>query len=135
MTATSAIRQKRTLLCNAWCDRMHDGGRICNLECRVDAGQGFFCGHGWLLQVGERYSREVQQRRLVGRLPHLQESIRAGRLSGPVHPPGASPAGQGRAFADGRLGGLARRIAPMVSVRRGACRCAAPPGRRVRPGL
>jgi hypothetical protein len=86
MTATSAIRQKRTLLCNAWCDRMHDGGRICNLECRVDAGQGFFCGHGWLLQVGERYSREVQQRRLVGRLPHLQESIRAGRLSGPVHP-------------------------------------------------
>jgi hypothetical protein len=43
--------------------RMHAGGRICNLECSVDAGQGFLWEHGWLLQAGwQRYSTEVQQR-------------------------------------------------------------------------
>ena len=44
-------------------DRMHAGGRICNLECRVDAGQDFLWGHDWLLQAGwQRYSTEVPQR-------------------------------------------------------------------------
>ena len=43
------------------------------------------------------------------------------------------PAGQSGAFADGRLGARARRIAPIVSVRRGACWCAAPLRRKVAP--
>ena len=92
---------------------MHDGGRICNLECGLDAGQGFFCGHDWLLQAGgavqpRRWSacdlrksschrshdscyrvitrpswRAIPGQRLV---PHLQESIRAGRPGGPAYP-------------------------------------------------
>ena len=74
--------------------------------------------------------RAIPRQRL---LPHLQvvHSRRRSWRSG--LPPGAAPAGQGRAFADGRLGAWARRIAPMVSVRRGARRCAAPPGRRIAP--
>jgi hypothetical protein len=44
-------------------DRMHAGGRMCNLERGVDAGQGFLWGHEWLLKAGwQRYSTEVQQR-------------------------------------------------------------------------
>ena len=59
-------------------------------------------------------------------------SSRAGRPGGPVH--SQEPRLLARAaFADGRLGARARRVAPMVSVRRWAHWCAAPLRRRVAP--
>jgi hypothetical protein len=53
-------------------------------------------------------------------LPHLQvvQPRWPSWRSGPL--PGAAPTGRGRAFADGRRGARARRVAPMVSVRRWA---------------
>ena len=55
-------------------------------------------------------------------------SLRPGPL------PGSASAGQGRTFADGRRGARARRVVPMMSVRRWACWCAAPLRRRLRRG-
>ena len=64
-------------------------------------------------------------------LPHLQvvQPRWPSWRSAPL--PGATPAGHSRAFADGRIGARARRIAPIVSHRRGAHSCAAPLRRRV----
>jgi hypothetical protein len=58
-------------------------------------------------------------------------SGRAGRPGRCDSLPGAAPAAQGGAFADGRRGARAQRVAPMVSGRRWARWCAAPLTHRV----
>ena len=73
--------------------------------------------------------------------PFLPATV-AAFASGPGHAgrpgrcdslPGTAPADQDGAFADGRRGARAQRVAPMVSARRWARWCAAPLRRRVAP--